>query len=102
MKGRGARDVAREVLARIERETAYATPALAAALDRSALSPEDRGLATELVYGVLRHRLRLDRALGAYAKKGLPRGAEVVDALRLAAYQILMMRIPAHASVDDA
>src|SRR6185312_14849151 len=56
-----ARALARSVLARVERDGAYAGRALAAALDRGrTLSPEDRALATELVYGVLRRRSRLD------------------------------------------
>ncbi|MEA2698801.1 MAG: rRNA (cytosine967-C5)-methyltransferase, partial [Myxococcales bacterium] len=65
-QGPSGRDVARAVLARVAEEAAYANRALSAALDRTrGLSPEDRGLATELVYGVLRRQARLDRALEA-------------------------------------
>jgi 16S rRNA (cytosine967-C5)-methyltransferase len=98
-----ARDLARQVLRRVEQGDAYATLALAGALARSRLSPADRALATELVYGVLRHRSRLDRALAAHAPRGLgglPAPARI--ALRLAAYQLLFLRVPAHAAVDDA
>jgi len=100
-----ARGLARTVLDRVERDGAYAGRALAAALDRApALSPEDRALATELVYGVLRRRGRLDRALGALAREGtghLDLGVQI--ALRVAAYQILFLdRVPAYAAVDDA
>ncbi|MCS6913194.1 MAG: transcription antitermination factor NusB [Myxococcales bacterium] len=98
----GPRDVARRVLQRVE-EGAYATLTLEAEIGRAALSARDRALCTELVYGVLRQRLRLDRALAAYA----PRGLETLDAwmrnvLRLAAYQILFLRTPAYAAVNDA
>jgi 16S rRNA (cytosine967-C5)-methyltransferase len=100
-----ARDVTREVLERVELRGAYAAPALSAALDRARdMAPEDRALATELVYGVLRRRARLDRALAPLASRGL----DAVDprvrvALRVAAYQILFLqRIPAYAAVDDA
>jgi 16S rRNA (cytosine967-C5)-methyltransferase len=99
----GARGLAREVLRRVEQSGAYASLALAAALDRAELSGADKALCTELVYGVLRHRLRLDRALGAYAPRGLGKlspGALV--ALRVGAYQLLLLRVPAHAAVDDA
>jgi 16S rRNA (cytosine967-C5)-methyltransferase len=52
-----ARSLARAVLERVEVDGAYANRASSAALDRAtALGPEDRGLATELVYGVLRRR----------------------------------------------
>ncbi len=102
-QGQGARDVAREVLRRVEQGGAYASLALDAALERARLAPADRGLVTELVYGVLRHRTRVDRALAAHAPRGLGKlspGALV--ALRLGAYQLLLSRVPAHAAVDDA
>ena len=100
-----SRVLARDVLGRVERDGAYAGRALAAALDRAGeLPPEERALATELVYGVLRRRTRLDRALDALATKGTGGLAlEVRIALRMAAYQILFLdRIPAYAAVDDA
>jgi 16S rRNA (cytosine967-C5)-methyltransferase len=102
-RGVTARDVARQVLRRVEQGEAYATLALSGALGRSRLSPADRGLATEIVYGVLRHRTRLDRALAAHAARGLGGlSAPAKIALRVAAYQILLLRVPAHAAIDDA
>ena len=99
---RGARDVARRVLLRVEREGAWATLALDGELGRSGLPARDRRLAAELVYGVLRHRQRLDLALASYAD--LSRTPPlVVLALRIAAYQVLFLdRVPAHAAIDDA
>ena len=98
----GAREVARRVLERVAKEGAWATPALDGELARAGLDERDRRLAAELVYGVLRHRTRLDRAIAAHAdlKKTPPR---VVTALRVAAYQLLFLdRVPAYAAVDDA
>jgi 16S rRNA (cytosine967-C5)-methyltransferase len=88
----------------VERDDAYASAALAAALGRSQLEAADRALATELVYGVLRLRTRLAHALNARAARG---GLQVDPttriALEVAAYQILFLdRVPAHAAVDDA
>jgi 16S rRNA (cytosine967-C5)-methyltransferase len=98
-----ARDVARQVLRRVEQGEAYATLALGGALARAHLSPADRAFVTEVVYGVLRHRTRLDRALAACAPRGLAKlPAPAWVALRVAAYQLLAMRVPAHAAVDDA
>ena len=95
-----ARDVARRVLRRVD-EGAYATLALAGELAK--LAPADRGLATELTYGVLKQRRRIDYALAAYAPRGIDKlDARVLDALRIGAYQILFLRVPAHAAVDDA
>jgi 16S rRNA (cytosine967-C5)-methyltransferase len=98
-----AREVARAVLRRVEQGDAWAALALQTALEAHALSPADRGLATEIVYGVLRHQLRLDRALNAHATHGIKKQpAPVLIALRAAAYQILFLRVPSHAAVDDA
>lgn len=103
-----ARRLALGVLVEVERAEART----AAALDRAfAGAPElgaaERGLATELVYGVLRQRGRLDRALAAHASggaKGLRRAhPTALRALRVAAYQILCLdRVPAAAAVDAA
>jgi 16S rRNA (cytosine967-C5)-methyltransferase len=96
------RDVARRVLDRIDRGGAWATPTLDGELARAGLDDRDRRLASELVYGVLRHRTRLDRASGAHAD--LKRtNKRILIALRLAAYQLLFLdRVPAYAAVDDA
>jgi len=99
-----AREAARRALRRVETEGAFANLALDAEISRARLSPADRGLATELVYGVLRHRSRLDRALRANAARGKLKVSPKVSAiLRVAAYQLLFLdRVPAHAAVDDA
>lgn len=97
-----ARDVARRVLQRVE-EGAFATLALGGELERSRLERADRGLATELVYGVLRWRRRLDAALAAYAPRGLG-GVDkhTLNTLRIAAFELLILETPAHAAVDQA
>ena len=60
-KNLSARVVAVRVLERVERDGAFAAAALDAELDRHPqLDVRDRGLSSELVYGVLRTR----RALG--------------------------------------
>ncbi|HEX4450505.1 MAG TPA: 16S rRNA (cytosine(967)-C(5))-methyltransferase RsmB [Kofleriaceae bacterium] len=97
-----ARELARRVLERVDRDRAWATPTLDGELARANLDDRDRRLASELVYGVLRHRGRIDRALAAHAdlSRSPPR---VVVALRVAAYQLLLLdRVPAYAAVDDA
>ncbi len=97
-----ARDVARRVLDRVDKDGAWATPTLDGELARSGLDERDRRLVAEIVYGVLRHRARIDRAIAAHAdlKRTPPR---VVTALRVAAYQLLLLdRVPGYAAVDDA
>ena len=97
-----ARDVARRVLDRVDKDQAWATLTLDGELGRSGLDERDRRLASEIVYGVLRNRMRIDRAFAAHAdlERTPPK---VRTALRVAAYQILFLdRVPAYAAVDDA
>jgi len=97
-----ARELARRVLDRVDKGGAWATLTLDGELARSGLDERDRRLASELAYGVLRNRLRIDRALAAHANlaRTPPR---VRTALRVAAYQLLFLdRVPPYAAVDDA
>ena len=98
-----ARDVARRVLRRVD-EGAYATLALAGELERARSRPPIAGLATELTYGVLKQQRRASITRSPrYAPRGIDKlDARVLDALRIGAYQILFLRVPAHAAVDDA
>jgi len=97
-----ARDVARRVLDRVDKGGAWATLALDGELARTRLDDRDRRLASELVYGVLRNRTRIDHALAAHADlKRTPPKIQTV--LRVAVYQLRFLdRIPAYAAVDDA
>ncbi len=97
-----AREVAYDILLRVEQKDAYASELLhGGRLD--ALSPEDSGLATELVMGTLRWRARLDLGIGAVSKEALPKlDKEVLTALRVGGYQIGWMRLPARAAVNES
>jgi len=97
------RQLAFSVLCRVD-EGAYADLALDAAFQQSArLDPRDRGLATELVYGTLRRRGRLDFALARLSGKPLAKvEPRVLNLLRLGAYQILFLdKVPAPAAVHE-
>jgi len=92
------------VLARVDVGQAFANLLLTSALERARLSPADAGLATELVYGVLRHRARLDWTLaGALRRPLLDLPPRIRAVLRAGAYQLLFLtRIPARAAVDES
>lgn len=97
-----AREVARRVLDRVQQQQAWATLALDGELARAGLDERDRRLAAEIAYGVLRQRLRIDRAIAQHAdlKRTPPK---VLTAMRVAAYQLLFLdRVPVYAAVDDA
>jgi 16S rRNA (cytosine967-C5)-methyltransferase len=91
------------VLERVERARAFADLSLHHALARSALSGPDRALATELVYGTLRWRGRLDALLSRLLERDLEQLDPMVrSALRIGAYQLLFARVPPTAAVDQA
>ncbi|MGW8313771.1 MAG: 16S rRNA (cytosine(967)-C(5))-methyltransferase RsmB [Desulfuromonadales bacterium] len=96
-----ARSGAFEILNRVE-QGGYADRLLDGFLARNpGMDPRERGLLTELVYGVLRLRGRLDFALARFSRQPLKRlEPAVLLLLRLGAYQLLQLdRIPAHAAV---
>jgi 16S rRNA (cytosine967-C5)-methyltransferase len=96
--------IATRVLERVQRTQAYADLALHHALARSGLAAQERALATELVYGTLRWRGRLDFMLSQVLDRGLDELEPLVaNTLRLGAYQIVFMdRIPSTAAVDQS
>src|SRR5207245_1899762 len=77
----------------------------AIAFARGGLRDErDRALAAEIAGGVQRWRAALDHVIAAFSKRPISRlDAEIVEILRLSAYQLLhLTRVPASAVVDDA
>ena len=64
----------------------------------------DRALATEIVVGTLRWRAKLDFVIQSASSRPLRRiDADLLDLLRLSAYQLLDLdRVPAHAVVYEA
>jgi 16S rRNA (cytosine967-C5)-methyltransferase len=98
-----ARTIAFDVLLRVAKQDAYADEVLRAELDKT-VKPEDAGLATELVLGVLRWQRLLDfiidRSLSKASKALDP---EVRIALCLGIYQLRFLdRIPASAAVNES
>lgn len=97
-----ARRAAFEILRRVEEESAYASSLLATMNER--LRDDDRGLCHELVLGVLRRQLWLDRALEHFASRRMSSvDLPVRLALRLGLYQLrFLSRIPASAAVNES
>ena len=96
-----ARLAAFEILRRVE-QGAYASVLLAA--KEPTLAPLDRALCHELVMGVLRRQLWLDRLAEIYAdRKVSGMDVDVLLALRLGLYQLrFLSRIPASAAVNES
>jgi 16S rRNA (cytosine967-C5)-methyltransferase len=76
---------------------------LLAAPDVEGLPGRDRGLLHELVLGTLRHRGAVDWALAGVVDRPLADlDRPTLAGLRLGGYQLLRMRVPAHAAVSEA
>lgn len=98
-----ARTIALNLLMAVEFDDAYANLLLPKLLSSSRLDDRDTGLAQELSFGTLRWQLFYDRVIEECAQ----RYSDEIDlkaliVLRLGAHQLLGMRIPAHAALDES
>jgi 16S rRNA (cytosine967-C5)-methyltransferase len=68
------------------------------------LSPLDRALVTELVYGTLRWQARIDSIIALHSNRPLNKNSrDTLNILRTAVYQLLWLeRIPSFAAVNEA
>jgi 16S rRNA (cytosine967-C5)-methyltransferase len=95
-----ARILAFDVLRRVE-SGGWASELLLA--HSRELDSRDAGLASEIVFGVLRYQAQLDYLIEHYSARRSKLDAEVRIALRMGIYQLRYLeRIPAHAAVGDA
>jgi 16S rRNA (cytosine967-C5)-methyltransferase len=95
--------LALQVLSACRRRDAFVREVLDSELNRAALVPADRRLATQLAYGVLRRRGSLDALLRPLIRRQ-PHQVEpwLWDTLRLGAFQLaLLAQIPPHAAINE-
>jgi 16S rRNA (cytosine967-C5)-methyltransferase len=98
----GPRRIAYDVLTAVRESDAYANLLLPVRLERSGLSSADAALATELTYGTLRMRGYYDAVIRIAAHRQIDQiEPAVCDVLRLGAHQLLSMRVPSHAAVNE-
>jgi 16S rRNA (cytosine967-C5)-methyltransferase len=99
-----ARNTAFRALERVLYKSEFAAAALDDELGRGGgLQSNDRALATELTYGVLRTKAALEERLASLAPRGVAKDAVVLLRLLIAAYEISFLdRIPNFASVNEA
>ena len=102
MSAQKPREIAVRILLRRENGEDFAENLLDAELNRSSLSPLDRGLCTELVYGSVRWQKTLDWLIARKTQPGRTQKAELKILLRLGLYQLFWLgRIPDHAAVHE-
>lgn len=100
-----ARHLALKVLYQVNEEDAYANIALDQAFSQFQLDdPRDKGLATELVYGCIKYRGRLDWVINQFAKPKVEKMAPWIrNIIRLGLYQILFLdKVPISAAVNES
>lgn len=97
-----ARLVAFEVLRAVAAEDAYANLVLPARIRHHGLDKRDAGFATELSYGALRGQGTYDAILSRCVDRPLDQlDPAILDALRIGVHQLVAMRVPAHAALDQ-
>src|SRR5206468_2382121 len=98
-----ARVAAYQILRSVSAGTADLPAAIHSTRDRLP-DERDQALAAEIATGVQRWRAALDHLIVEFSRRPIDRlDPEVVDILRLSAYQLThLTRVPASASVDDA
>ena len=99
-----AREAALLTLNACERQGGWSDGVLKKQLAQAQLDRRDAALATQLCFGVVQNRLLLDFYLSRFSNIPLKRmESKVVQALRLALYQMLFLsRIPHSAAVNSA
>ncbi len=91
-----------EVLRAVAAEDAYANLVLPARIRHHGLDKRDAGFATELSYGALRSQGTYDAILARCVDRPLDQlDPAILDALRIGVHQLLAMRVPAHAALDQ-
>lgn len=97
-----ARLVAFRVLREVSASDAYANLVLPKLIRDHQLDKRDAAFATELAYGALRAQGFYDAVLATLVDRELSAlDPAVLDALRLGAHQLLAMRVPNHAALDE-
>ena len=98
------RGLAIRVLRQLEQQQGFSNRVLAGHLLAwsADLARRDRGLVTILVYGVLRHRARLDALIDAAADKPEGIRGRLRELLRVAAFELRELARPAHVAISQA
>lgn len=99
-----AREIALKILYEIDKNQAYSNISLNRNLEASELQGADRALVTELVYGTVKWKGKLDYIISQFSKVKMNKlSVWILNILRLGAYQILFMdRIPVSAACNES
>ncbi len=98
-----ARQIVYQILTKIDSEEAYSNLTLNKEINKANLDSRDRGLVTELVYGVLRMRGHIDYVIDQFSRRQIKElDVKVRNLLRMGVYQIKFLdKIPSRAAVHS-
>lgn len=97
-----ARSVALELLNKVTHDDSYANLVMPALLDAAKLETRDAAFAQELAFSTLRWQLTYDAILDTVSSRPVNEiDATLLNALRLGCHQLLQMRVPAHAALNE-
>ena len=96
------RDVAYELLLRVEQDDAYANLVLPKLLKNSQVDSRDAGFIQELGFGAIRNRRLYELIIEVASKREIASVEQVARLiLLLGIHQLLAMRVPAHAAINE-
>ncbi|MEY3933437.1 MAG: hypothetical protein RLZZ606_36 [Actinomycetota bacterium] len=97
-----SRSVALDLLNKVTFEDSYANLVMPNLLEDAKLNTRDSALAQELAFSTIRWQLTYDFILGQVSSRPVNEiDAIVLNSLRLGCHQLLKMRIPAHAAINE-
>ncbi|PRO65277.1 16S rRNA (cytosine(967)-C(5))-methyltransferase RsmB [Alkalicoccus urumqiensis] len=104
MKQMSLRETALDTLMKIEKQQTYSNLLLNEMIKKGGMKPVDRPLFTQLVYGTLQYKKRLDFELEKRSSKPLHKlDLWVLVLLRISLYQLRFLeRVPDHAVLNEA
>jgi len=97
------REIAFEVLSRVQNDDAYANLLLPTLVKRANLDSRDAGFVQELAFGTIRNWLLYERILEKASSRKIDeieQAAQIV--LVLGVHQLLEMRVPIHAAINES
>lgn len=101
---KSARQIAYEILLKIESDQAYSNLVIDSAVKVYNPDSTDCAFISRLVYGVIERKITLDYVISKYLSKPIKKTkSEVLTVLRIGAYQLLFMdKIPKSAAVNES
>lgn len=97
-----SREVAFELLSRVRESDSYANLLLPELITRNNLNKADAALCVELAFGTLRNAGFYDWVIGKVTAREVSAiDPDTLDVLRIGAHQLLGMRTPSHAALNE-